>query len=321
MSLIDDVLSRTEFADAPPVLVDVGASDGLRDIWKPIAKHSVCLAFDADDREMERTVGEAGAYKRLYVYHRVLVAGDASPVDFHLTRFPYCSSTLPPDSEKLSDWLFADLFRVEKTVPVQTTNLKAVLSDLKLAGVDWFKTDSQGTDLRLFVSLGEELVGRVLVAEFEPGIIDAYRGEDKLWQLMAYMDRRPFWMTDLAVKGSQNLRADLRPLFRSVEERVLSRAIRTSPGWGELCYMNSFTGSPTMRTLLLGWVFATVKEQHGFALRLAVDGASLHGDPTFQAMRNHTMSAIRSGYRRLLPRVSRNLPARIFRKLSRGGES
>ena len=63
-------------------------------------------------------------------------------------------------------------------VELPALDIPSVLAELGLERVDWLKGDSQGTDLRLFRSLGD-LASSVLVAEFEPGIIDAYEGEDK----------------------------------------------------------------------------------------------------------------------------------------------
>jgi len=69
---------------------------------------------------------------------------------------------------------------------------------------------------------------------FEPGIIDAYEGEDKLWQLMEFMDGREFWMSDLKIKGSQWLRREVMESSTGVEKRVMARLLKTSPGWGEV---------------------------------------------------------------------------------------
>ena len=83
--------------------------------------------------------------------------------------------------------------------------LRSILAEHGLSHVDWFKTDSQGTDLRLFLSLGEPIVRRVLAASFEPGLIDAYVGEDKLHAVLQKMNGPPFWMHDIEVRGTQRL--------------------------------------------------------------------------------------------------------------------
>ena len=132
---------------------------------------------------------ESAGYRRLHVFPAAAVPDDTAEADFHLTRSPYCSSLLRPDAAALGDWDFARLFDVERTVRVPCVSLAKALREAGVTRVDWFKTDSQGTDLRLFQSLGEAICRRVLAVEFEPGIIDAYEGEDKLSAVLAAMDR------------------------------------------------------------------------------------------------------------------------------------
>ena len=46
---------------------------------------------------------------------------------------------------------------------------------------------------------------KIIVADFEPGIIDAYVGEDKLHHLMAYMEHEPFWIHSMNIKGPKRI--------------------------------------------------------------------------------------------------------------------
>ena len=63
---------------------------------------------------------------------------------------------------------------------------------LSLSGIDWLKTDSQGTDLRIFNSLRPEVRSRVLAIDIEPGLIDAYVGEDLF--VDAHKELHPKWV-------------------------------------------------------------------------------------------------------------------------------
>jgi hypothetical protein len=318
MNVIDQVLSRPEFEEHPPVLVDVGASSGVNPAWRALAKYSICIAFDADDRGMGWTCRDSKLYKRLHVYNRILTSGAETTSDFYLTRDAPCSSMLLPDAESLSSWEFADRFIVVEKQTVPTISLKTVLTQLNLGRVDWFKTDSQGIDLRLFLSLGDALVQKVLIAEFEPGIIDAYQGDDKLWTLMSCMHDRGFWISDMSVLGSNRIRKDLMKRFTRFERDYMVHLLKTSPGWAEVVYMNSFSGDELgRREYLLGWVCASIKRQYGFALELAVVAKRRFADPLFEALEKHSLTAIRRSYL--------NLPAylpllhRAFRRWKRLG--
>jgi len=297
MNFVDKVLRRPEFEDCPPVLVDVGASSGVNPAWRALAKYSICIAFDADDRGMGQTSRDSKFYKQLHVYDRILTSGPETVSDFYLTRDAPCSSMLPPDTERLSAWEFADRFYVVGKQAVPTINLKSVLAQLNLSRIDWFKTDSQGTDLRLFLSLDDALARKVLVAEFEPGIIDAYQGDDKLWTLMCCMHDRGFWMSDMSVLGSKRIRKDLVKGFSQFERNYMVHLLKTSPGWAEVTYMNSFSGNELgKREYLLGWVCASIKRQYGFALELAAGAKERFADSLFESLQQHSLAAIRRSY-------------------------
>jgi len=320
MSIIDTVLSRPEFIDRPPVLLDIGAAGEIDRKWRALARHSVCIAFDADDRQMGYVIKETSGYRKLYVYNCIVTDQTTGEAEFYLTDSPQCSSLLIPRQESLGNWAFGDWFRVERSLRLKTVALPQVLTELEIDKVDWFKSDSQGTDLRLFKSLGEERIARVLAAEFEPGIIDAYRGEDKLWSLLAYMDDKPFWMTSLQVKGSQRIAGAVAARrLGTWARRLLPALLKTSPGWGEVAYLNTFAGDTAcldLRDYLLGWVFAVVEEQYGFAVELAIKGQERFGDPLFPRLEAEALARLRSGYIRTPKYVLTTLCRKLARRLA-----
>lgn len=75
--------------------------------------------------------------------------------------------------------------------------------------------------------------------------------------------------------------------------------IKTSPGWGEVAYINSFKQDFTKRELLLGWVFSTLKQQHGFALEVAIDGYQKFNVPIFMELKKNTWISIKGSYFKL----------------------
>src|SRR6185369_10344163 len=205
MSLIDKILEREEFIANPPVLIDIGASGEVHAKWKKFARHSICISFDADDREIGYLVHDSKTFKKQIVYNCIVSANKSGSMDFYLTKSPFCSSTLEPDLKNLDDYAFVEKFELDKKVKLKTIDLPTVFKEHEIKKIDWFKTDSQGTDLRLFKSIGEDLINHVIVAEFEPGFIDAYKGEDKLYMLLTYMDKKNFWLSDMKVLGSQRI--------------------------------------------------------------------------------------------------------------------
>jgi hypothetical protein len=228
-----EVLRRPEFSSKPPVLVDIGASGWLSQRWAALAPFSICIALDADSREFSTASrSETGApYRSLYLFDSLVTDRQSGECDFFLTRSPYCSSTLEPRSDVLRDWACAGEFEVVDRKKLPSCRPSSLLAQAGVDWIDWFKTDSQGIDVRLFRSLGQELVDGVLMAEFEPGIVDAYKGEDKFVDLLRYMQDRPFWMSSCTIHGSQRIGRRLADAHLPGASSDMSGYLRSSPGW------------------------------------------------------------------------------------------
>jgi hypothetical protein len=256
--IIGNILSTEHFQNKPPLLVDIGASGEIYSKWKQIAPHSICVAFDADTRDFNAVVEENKGYKKLYKINRIVSAESADYKTFYLTKSPYCSSTLKPDTQKLEPWVFKSLFEVEETALLPSIQLNDVLKTIGYDYIDWFKVDSQGTDLEIFLSLPVEMRSTILAADFEPGIIDAYIGEDKLYQVQETIEKEGMWFSSFVVKGTKRI---------NKKYDTISQFQRNSPCWAELTALKTNSNND-IRSLLLLIIFSLIEDQWGFALEL-----------------------------------------------------
>lgn len=312
MSVVDRILRLPELQAAPPVLVDVGAAKGIHPKWRRIARYSVCVAFEADERELASVTSESAGFKRLTTYNRIAAerASDAEP--FHLTASPFCSSRLAPLHDRLSRYAFAPLFRVERTLELAAVDLPGTLDTLGLERIDWLKLDSQGTDLRLFQSLGER-ADDVLVVELEPGIINAYEGEDRLADVLLELGGRGFWASGLTVGGSTRIDNELaRSALGGRAAANLDAFHKPAPGWAEIEYVNDFADDERFgrRELLLGCAFCFLRGHNAFAYELATRGAERFGAP-FEELRRTALRRVRTGFAALPLVAAKALSARV----------
>jgi len=295
--MIQQILNHPLIQNQPPVLIDIGASGKIHRNWRKIAKHSICVAFEADTRDFGYVVKESENYKKLYVYNCIVSDKTDTTTNFHLTKSPHCSSVLEPDLEGLKNMAWAHRFIVDKIVQLPSKDLHAVLNELNITYVDWFKTDSQGLDMRLFKNLGEERISKVLVAEFEPGLIDAYKGEDKMHSLIAFMETlKTFWISDFIVKGTAHISPALVTSLsgNSILRKLKMFSIKNSPGWAELTYVN-YLNAPviTKRDYLVGIAFGLILKQYGFVLDRAIQAARLFPEePLFASVQQHAKGKI-----------------------------
>ena len=288
MKIIDTILRSAYFKDQPPVLIDIGASGGIHSKWKTIAKYACCVAFDADEREFQISEEINKDYKKLIHVNRIVTALPSGYTPFYLTQSPFCSSSLEPDEEKLRPWLFKSLFEVKKITSLPAVTLAETLQSAAISYIDWFKVDTQGTDLRLYKSLPDQIRATILLAEFEPGIMDAYKDEDKLYSVMEEMQTQGFWLSSMNIKGTQRLQNSY---SAQIGNFLSERIIKTSPGWAELTYFRN-PGNLSFRSLLLMIVFALLERQYGFALELADKGLQLFQDPFLDVCRKAVLVKI-----------------------------
>lgn len=284
-----------------PVLVDVGASDAPPLLWDLIAPQSIYVGFDPDKREIHELTGER-FHKSIMVNEAVTASETESLVTFYLTRSPYCSSTLFPDHAALDDYLFADLFDVERTTESQTTTLNSVIERFGLTSIDWLKLDTQGTDLRIFNSLSTSLRSHVLALDIEPGLIDAYIGEDLFIDVHHDLLGQGFWLSRLDMHGTVRLsQSALKRTLAGVvgmNTSVVSRTVRTSPGWCEARYLRTVDtldkGDYGSREYSLHWLFALLDGQIGFALDLGTAYERRFGaGPLAQLMQQEPLRMLR----------------------------
>jgi hypothetical protein len=324
MDIFDIILSRNEFISNPPILVDIGASSEIVKEWMKIAKYSICIAFDADKREMQYIEKEK-RFKKLIVIDSIVTDKNSKEQDFYLTTSPYCSSSLEPDLISLENWSFYELFTIQKKIKLKAITLPKVLQDLKIKKIDWFKSDSQGVDLRIFTSLGKDIIHKVLVAEFEPGILDSYKREDKLCKLMIFMEGMPFWVSNMIIRGAERVNKNF--VFKEFDNEYRNylnfgnSILNISPGWSEICYLNNFDNDNNfnIRDYLLMWIFAIIKEQYGFAMEIAIKGGDRFSDKIFRSLKDCLCTIIERKIfeKRKIDKINGSLIFRLFKRMEK----
>lgn len=287
--------------DIHPVLIDVGASGTTPEIWNSIAQHSIYVGFDPDLREIQELSGDV--FHRSVIVNEAITSEEASKeVLFYLTKSPYCSSVLKPDSKSLENFIFSELFVVERETKVRATTLNSIKERLSLTGVDWLKTDSQGTDLRIFNSLNNDIRSQVLAVDIEPGLIDAYLGEDLFIDAHKSLVQQGFWLSNLNVCGEVRLKKSTIDRLETIDKEVNLELInlyhKKSPGWCEARYLRTIDwltqGKFTQREYILLWVFSTLDGQLGFAIELAFEYERIFGRDKFsQIMRDEAILQIK----------------------------
>lgn len=307
---------------ASPVLLDVGASGGSFPVWNSISKESIYVGFDPDERDLDLVRGQK--FKQKHLIRKAVSASDANEIKFFLTKSPHCSSILEPDVSGLSKYLFSDLFSVEHQVAASATTLASVVNDLNLTSIDWAKFDTQGLDLRLYLSLPDSLRGSVLAVDVEPGIIDAYKGEDKFCDTHNALVQDGFWLESMNVRGSVRMSRESIGEATSMDSKICTEMLEMmpkSPGWVQARYLRSIesliAGKFSRREFVLLWAFAILVRQFGTAFEVGLAFENRFGrSEDAEWLKRNALIALRQN-EPIANKVRRVLPQRVRVALSK----
>jgi FkbM family methyltransferase len=315
----DIVVNVLKQLDPAPVLVDIGASAEPPAIWNPIAQQSTYVGFDPDDREFGDR--HDPHYRRLVHVSGAVTANSSGKAPFFFTRSPFCSSTLKPSAAALSDYAFAPLFDVVRSAPVRTVTIDETLAQHGIETIDWLKIDSQGTDLRVYTSITAARRPRVLALDVEPGLIDAYEGEDLFVDAHRELLREGFWLSRLDVVGNVRMKpASLAELSRC-DPCITLDSIRASSRHAPVCcearYLRTVealaaAGLHRREHLLLA-VFAALDQQWAFAFEaVTASERAFGGDRATAALKTECVRRLRPTSASPLRAMARRfVPARL----------
>jgi len=123
-NIIKEISQRKEIQNNPPVLIDIWASGWFNKLWKSIAYFSVCIGFDADERDFDKSK-EDNIYKKLIKINKIVTEKSFKDwkTSFYLTKNPHCSSLLQPDNISLEDYNFSTFFDVIQVDTIEVINL------------------------------------------------------------------------------------------------------------------------------------------------------------------------------------------------------
>lgn len=298
--IIREISQHESIIEHPPVLLDVGASGKMNPCWKAISDFSVCILFDADNRDFKYKTEESGEFGKTIKVNKILTEKSTGKKElFYLTKSPHCSSKLEPNESVLKDFHYSPLFDVVEKATIDTIDLPTILNDLSLNYIDWFKTDSQGTDLRLFKSIDESIQNQIVTLEFEPGFIEFYKGEDRVFDCLNYLEKKKeFFLVEFIVKGPLRIPSNIfDPMFSSqFSKKIATHTYNNVPGWAEMTFMNDLKklNHTSPRSFIIGWLFSTLQNNHSVASYYARMGMETFQEiDLFEKMEKYSLRRIK----------------------------
>ena len=191
MDFFIDSKLHHHYARSPLVLVDVGASGGLKHTWKGTEKHLQVISFEPDERaprvpsEREILYLNSGLYR------------ERTSVDFYQTRSQGTSSMLEPNREFLDRFPHAGRFDVLSTQSIAVDTLDTQIREHGVDDVDFIKIDTQGSELWILQGAAGVLDGTALGLEVEVEFAPMYREQPLFSDVDQFIRKFGFELFDL----------------------------------------------------------------------------------------------------------------------------
>jgi hypothetical protein len=170
------------------------------------------------------------------------------------------------------------------------------------------------------------VISRVLAIDVEPGLIDAYVGEDLFVDAHKGLTGRGFWLSNLEVCGTVRMRSatvkEINAKNKDLDGPLIERTVRRTPGWVEARYLRTIKSlvqaNAGKREFALLWSFALIDNQPGFAIDLALEYERIFGgDKVSQLMNDEPLRIIRELASDQPGSIAQSLAVRALRKLGR----
>jgi hypothetical protein len=293
---IDSIVQKHEIH---PILIDIGSSGEPPEIWNDIKHYSQYIGFDPDSRDT--TNGASLGYWKADIIDKAVIVGDDAFADIFLTKSPHCSSTLLPDIEMLKHYAWHDLFTVLEKTKASAISIPALINQLPLDRIDWFKTDSQGIDLRLFLSIPTLVRDQVLAVDIEPGLMPAYEGEDYFTSAHESLIKQGFWLADMYIGSCPRIHQNSANKIFNTKKLNIGELCRESligsPYYCEARYFRTIewlnSHNADKRDYLLLCIFALIGGKLGYALDVIDAYKRKAIDPNIDGLENILLQTIR----------------------------
>lgn len=298
-NILKEINSLVQKYEFHPVLIDIGASEKPPEIWDDIKHFSRYVGFDPDSRDVPDS--KSLGYWKADIIDKAVIVGEDASVDIFLTKSPYCSSTLPPDLDYLNNYAWRDLFIVLEKTKVSAISLPTLITRINLDRIDWFKTDSQGIDLRLFLSIPGSIRDHILAVDIEPGLMPAYSGEDFFSETHESLIYQGFWLSDMSIGGCPRIHQNsINKIFKTKKPDAWKScvgAIPYSPYYCEARYLRSIewlkSHNAEERDYLLLCIFALIDGKTGYALDVINAYKEKTNDSNIDVLENTLLNLIR----------------------------
>ena len=285
--MINIILNHKIFYKNPPILFDLGAGGDPKLDWKKFYKYASIFKLDANKNIK-------GNKNNRNIIINEIVFNKKKKINFNITKSIFCSSLLNPNMEELENWSFKNKFEVKKKIKVKTKTISQIITEYKINKIDFIKLDLQGIDLKVFKSIPNKIRNKILLAEFEPGLYSFYKNEDKLSEILNFMEKE-YSIEEFTFSSSIKSNYKSHNLYTYLQKKSLNLINKKSKFYTNISFLRkkNFLFRKDLRSILLMLALLILKKRYTESLEII--RKYNHLDPIFEIVEKKIFFKIKIG--------------------------
>ena len=194
MNIFVEPIFSKYYSQSPLILIDIGASGGLESNWKDARKYLQIIGFEPDQREFHNLKKNENSNTR---YLNTGLFNKKATLDYYLTEKQQTSSMLKPNRSFLEKFPEVERFNVVKKVTIEADTLDNQLKTHDINDADFFKIDTQGSELFILQGSQETVHNHVFGLEIEVEFVEMYQDQPLFSDVDQFAREQGFQIFDI----------------------------------------------------------------------------------------------------------------------------
>ena len=174
--------------------MDVGAAGGVHPLWQPYGEFIEVDAFEPNAEACRKAAAESEPF---VTWHPVALGAATGTQKFYALKAPTGSSFYPPNDAVQQFFNDSSYRGIDRVVDVETVSIADFLRQSGRPAPNVIKLDTQGSELDILRSIGDEQWRDVLAIETEVEFVELYTKQPLFGDVDAFLRSKGMVLFDL----------------------------------------------------------------------------------------------------------------------------
>ena len=225
------LVSEKVFADAPVVIMDVGAANGFGQHLKIFDDQAVFIGFEPHEESFEKLNTKGGVR-----YYNVALGKTSEIKRFYVAKWPYASSSFKVNEGFYKRFPNLPYHETIEEIEQNVISLDEFADQNNISEIDFIKLDTEGTELEILQG-GYNLLKGLLGVDVEVAFQQYHLDRPVFRDIDLYMNKHQFTLYDL------DCYRHARRTLPSLKQPIVMPSEHGQVMWGQALYMKDLAGN------------------------------------------------------------------------------